>query len=169
MSSFQANFTIRDLQEEDTEFISGLYQNNEIMRHISPVLAEDVVKNLCAKMIKEMQANKATYQVIMDSDQLQQAGMLSMHWRQENHSVESGMIVIPEYQNKGLCKWAQFAALRLARELWPVKVCTVYISKDNIAANTSYQHMGFKAVENKSPLDKHLDLQRWDFNLELIK
>ena len=162
-------FKLKPLSETDDTFVIGLYQNPVIMRHIGAVLTDHQANGLGGKMRAEADKNKAIYQVIMTADGKQRVGLLSMHWKAESCHIESGMIILPAFQNQGVCRWAQMEALHLVKNIFPVKVCTVYIRGDNVAANTSYKKMGFVPVENTSKLTKHLNLIRWDFNMELLK
>ncbi len=161
-------FKLRPLSTSDHQFISDLYQDPLIMRHIGLLLTEQQAAGLCEKMLAEVHKQKAVYQVIMTADTEQRVGLLSMHWRAADALIESGMIVLPAFQNQGVCKWAQLTAMDQIKVFFPAKTCAVYITKDNIAANTSYQNMGFVAVENTSESKQHLNLNRWDYNMELL-
>ena len=160
-------FQLRSLQNSDHSLVKGIYQNSLIMLHIGCVLSDQQVESMFDTMLIGIANKKSVYQVIT-TDEQSVAGLLSMHWHAENQTVVSGMIVLPEFQNQGVCKWAQFAAMKMIKHHFPVKVCTVYISADNVAASTSYKNMGFVAVANKSKNKNNLNLIRWDFNLELM-
>ncbi len=161
-------YQLRRLAESDQSFVSDLYQDPLIMRHIGDLVSPDIAAQLCHKMLQEIERQTADYQIIETTDGLHRAGMLSMHWYPHNESIESGMIVVPAYQNKGVCKWAQMNAMRQVRRLFPAKLCTVYIHADNKAASISYQNMGFVPVKNTSTAKKHLNLVRWDFTMEKL-
>lgn len=161
-------FQLRSLQNSDHSLIKDIYQDSLIMRHIGCLLSDQQVSSMFETMLGEITHKKAVYQVIITSENNSCAGLLSMHWRSESESIISGMIVLPEFQNQGVCKWAQFAAMKMIKHHFPVKTCTVYISTDNVAASTSYKNMGFVQVVNTLQSKKHLNLIRWDFNMELM-
>ena len=161
-------FKLRPLHQSDHELIELIYQDTSIMRHIGPLLTDDQVTSMFAVMLAEMAENKAVYQVITASESNSHAGLLSMHWHAEDESIVSGMIVLPEFQNQGVCKWAQMTAMKSIRQKFPVKTCRVYISADNVAASTSYKNMGFVPVKHNRKSKKHLNLTQWEFNMELF-
>ncbi len=163
------HFKLRPLAENDRDFVIGLYQNPSIMRHIGSVLTDKQSTGLVDKMLDEVATKKALYGLIETAESTVSAGLLSMHWKTQDQVIESGMIVATEFQGQGLCQWAQMAALKWAKNIYPVKTCSVYIESANVAANKSYKKMGFERVENKSKLNRHLGLQRWDFNMELLR
>ncbi len=139
------------------------------MRHIGPLLTDEQVTRMFTVMLAEMTENKAVYQVIITSENDARAGLLSMHWHADDESIVSGMIVLPEFQNQGVCKWAQMTAMKMIRQEFPVKTCSVFISADNVAASTSYKNMGFVPVKHNRESKKHLNLIKWEFNMEQLK
>ena len=162
-------FQLRPLHQPDHELIKNIFQDASILRHIGPLLTDEQVTRMLTVMLAEMNENKAVYQVITAGENEANAGLLSMHWHADVCSIVSGMIVLPEFQNQGVCKWAQMTAMKMIRQKFPVKTCSVFISADNVAAITSYGNMGFVPVKHNRKSKKHLNLIKLEFNMEQLK
>ncbi len=135
------------------------------MKHIGPVLESPVAEGLVERMLRDVANGKARYQVIETTASAELVGMVSMLWQPSEQAVVAGMIVLPAFQNQGVCKWAQMTAMQQITNTFPARICTVYIDTDNGPASTSYRHMGFVSVKNTSTHPVNQKLVRWDFPL----
>lgn len=163
------DYFLRTLTSSDQTFIKRVYQDATIMLHIGDVLSDKKAVKIFKSMLNEMHNKKAIYYVICCSTNDEQVGLCSMQWKPESASIVSGMIVLPSYQNLGICKWAQIAGMKKVMKSYPAKTCTVFINKLNKAALKSYLNMGFLLVSENAKSRYQSGMNQLDFSMELLR
>jgi len=158
-------YNLRRLLEEDFSFVNDLYSNPKIMTYIIEPLHDQAIKKMFNKMLAEMTAKRSLYYVIESQDGLKKAGLISALWYPEDRSIVTGTIIDNKFQNKGLSVWAQFAVMDRAKKHFPINKCTVFVDKENEAANASCRRIGFKHIKNNSTSIKNKNSNQWEYEL----
>ena len=71
--------------------------------------------------------------------------------------VEVGVLINPDYQQQGVCRWALLGSMRQAEGFFrqPVARFICYVDKNNLSANITAKRLGFvQAAANHMSADR---------------
>ncbi|MCX7553812.1 GNAT family N-acetyltransferase [Marinicella sp. S1101] len=152
---FDTELRYRQLLATDINLIKRLYQDATVMKHIGNVKNDQEVHQLIITMLKEVSRGFAKYFVLKGylsgsgwcdaNKKLNDLGIFSLHWNASTQIVKLGIMVLPEFQGKGIFKKAHHALMADARTEFPVKKFTAITAVKNVTANNCYENLGFKA------------------------
>jgi len=139
------------------------------MRYVVSPLSEASADNSFALVIKKMQESEPRVRIfkIINPSICKAVGLIGLRWnRQDMTHAEIGVIILSEYQRKGLAHAAKSLLINTAFGQWNVTKIIAECDKDNQAANKANSKLGFsKATVFAQNKNKKV---RWEMNNHAI-
>ena len=154
-------YQLKKMQLSDSKFIQSLFQDAEVMRFIGPVMTDEKAQKTTRSMHLEAASQSAVYWMIVRSSDNVRLGLTSVHWCDKKRTIKLGIMVAVEFQNKGVFKVAQAAAIEQAKHGFPVATFVAYTQQQNRAANHCYSQLGFETVRMEKQVSGATQLLKW--------
>jgi diamine N-acetyltransferase len=137
---------LNKITTDDWVLYQQIYTDDKLMKFVAPTLSSEKAQQSFASTLKKMSQMPPALLLYVIFSQMHQCkvGVIGLKWNQKSHKqAEIGIIVLAKYQRQGLAHQAK--SLLIAHAFQELKLDSILAicDKNNIAANSANQKLGF--------------------------